>query len=323
MERMNVSPLLPAGSDRHPLLITPTADSSCEGLRDYLLTHRAPLHQLLLQHGGILFRGFRVVGPVDFEACAESLGARPYGYVGGNSPRTRVASEVFTSTEYPASEVISLHNEMSYLPTSPRRLFFYSHLPAKSGGQTSLANGLDVRSAMPEEIIAAFRKRGLKYIRNFKPNVPLGKSWQDTYSTTDQAEVAQLVARQGSECTWLPGGTLQVTTRCQALARHPETGQEVWFNQADQWHPSALAPRVRALYEGLLGKDQLPHDCRYADDAPIEESVMAKIRQTLNQCKLLFDWKQCDLLVIDNILMMHGRESFTGERKTLAYLSQT
>jgi len=320
---MNLSPLLSAGPDHHPVLITPTTDSSCEALRDYLLIHRAALQQLILQHGAILFRGFRVVGPVDFESCAESLGARPYGYVGGNSPRTRVASEVFTSTEYPASEVISLHNEMSYLPTSPRRLFFYSLLPARSGGQTSLANGLDVCRAMPEEIVAALRKRGLKYIRNFKQSVPLGKSWQETYSTNDRAEVAQLVARQGSECSWLPEGTLQVSTRCQALATHPQTGAEVWFNQADQWHPSALAPRVRAFYEELVGKDQLPHDCRYADGEPIEENVVAKIRRTLNQCKLLFDWQQCDLLVIDNILMMHGRESFTGERKTLAYLSVT
>ncbi len=320
---MNVAPLLPTGSAHHPLLVTPEADSSCEALRAYLMAHRAELQRLLLKHGAILFRGFNVAGAVEFESCAASLDARPYGYVGGNSPRTRVASDVFTSTEYPASEAISLHNEMSYLPTSPRRLFFYSLVPARSGGQTPLASGLDVRRAMPEEIVTTLRKRGLKYIRNFKPNLPLAKSWQDTYSTSDRDEAASLIARQGSQCTWLPGGALQVCTRCDALARHPQTGEEVWFNQAEQWHPSALAPQVRKLYEQLLGKDGLPHDCRYADGEPIAEDVMVEIRRTLQQCKLLFDWQRHDLLVIDNILMMHGREPFTGERKTLAYLSQT
>lgn len=35
-------------------------------------------------------------------------------YVHGNSPRTKVGSNVYTSTEYPQEFTISMHNEMSY-----------------------------------------------------------------------------------------------------------------------------------------------------------------------------------------------------------------
>ncbi len=50
---------------------------------------------------------------------------------------------------------------------------------------------------------------------------------------------------------------------------------------------------------------------------------MSEIRRALDRSKLLFDWQRNDLLMIDNLLMMHGRESFKGERKTLACLSAT
>ena len=139
---MKIEPLFE--SEHHPVVITPGADKTLPALHEYLRSESASLKHLLGQHGGILFRGFEVDSAEDFRASNECLGAQPFDYVGGNSPRSRIAADVFTSTEYPASEVISLHNEMSYLPAWPRRLFFYSAITATSGGQTSLAHGGDV-----------------------------------------------------------------------------------------------------------------------------------------------------------------------------------
>lgn len=319
---MHVNLLFPS-SDHHPVVITPGGDASLKGLYEYLAASEEQIQQWLLKHGAILFRGFELDGANDFRTCVERLGARPFEYIGGNSPRSRVAVDVYTSTEYPASQVISLHNEMSYLPRWPSRLFFYSLVPAQSGGQTSLANGGDVLRALPEEIVRKFRDKKINYIRNFHSNFPLGKSWQATYQTEDRAEVESIAADQGSTCEWLPGGMLRVSTRCDVLTTHPRTGQEAWFNQAEQWHASALEPTTREMLEQMVGKGNLPHECEYGDGEPLEEYVLAEIRQALDRSKLLFDWQRNDLLMVDNILMMHGRESFKGERKTLAYLSAT
>lgn len=319
---MHVNPLFPA-SDHHPIAITPGQDASLEGLYECLAASEDRIRQLLFKHGAILFRGFALNGAHDFRSCVERLGATPFEYIGGNSPRSRVAVDVYTSTEYPASQVISLHNEMSYLPRWPSRLFFYSLLPAKSGGQTSLANSGDVMRALPVEIVRKLRDKKINYIRNFHSNFPLGKSWQATYQTEDRAEVESTAAEQGSTCEWLPGGMLRVSTCCDALMTHPQSGEEVWFNQAEQWHASALEPVTREMLEQMVGKGNLPHECEYGDGEPLEDNVLAQIRQALDASKLLFDWQHNDLLMVDNILMMHGRESFKGERKTLAYLSAT
>jgi len=256
-----------------------------------------------------------------FRACAEALDARPFNYVGGNTPRTNIAPDVFTSTEFPPSEFIALHNEMSYLPDWPRRLFFYSLIPATAGGQTTLASSGDILRALPPEIVDRFRRKKVNYVRHFHSGLRLGKTWEATYQTSDRAEVERMIEGLGSTCTWLPGDVLRVTTQCEAVITHPETGEQVWFNQAEQWHPSALPPDMRALFEELVGPGRFPHDCEFGDGEPLDEDELAIIRRVLHGSKLLFDWQSRDLLMLDNVLMMHGREPFTGERKTLAYLS--
>ena len=314
-----MAPLFSAPGDG--LVIGPSAVTGAgrDDLCDYLAANQSAIDALVVRHGAVLFRGFRVGTPEQFRRCAESLGATPFGYVGGDTPRTRIADAVFTATEYEAAATISLHNEMSYLSSWPRRLFFCSILPAAQGGQTPLARSADVLRAMPPEILDRFRERGISYIRHFHPG-GIGKSWQATYQTDDQATAERLITAQGSRFTWLPRGVLRVTTRC-AVETHPATGEHVWFNQAEQWHPSALDADLRAMLAQLVGPDQMPHDCTYGDGTPIDDGVLAAVRRVLAGAKRTFEWQRDDLLVIDNLLMMHGREAYKGQRTTLAYLS--
>jgi len=307
--------------DLSPLVITPEADASLPALQDYLALNVDKLRDMLTEHGGLLLRGFQLSGPDDFRRCVECLAAEPFGYVGGDSPRTKVAPDVFTATDYPATEDISLHNEMSYLPKWPTRLFFYSLVPAVSGGQTSLAYSADVLRDLPPSVVEKLKHKGVKYIRNFYQKHRLGKSWQSTYQTEDIKEVERIAAEQDSACEWTADGILRVSTQRSATLVHPKSGKECWFNQAEHWHPTSLHTDVRSTIEAMVGKGNMPHECQYGDGEPLEPEMLDKVRRVLASNKLLFDWRHNDVLMIDNVLMMHGREKFEGERKTLAYLS--
>ena len=315
---MKLAPLFaqPGG----PVVATPDAGGGgIDALRSDLDRHAGDWDGLLLEHGAILFRDYALDGAADFEAAVTALGGESDSYVGGNSPRTRVLHDVFTATDYPASERISLHNELSYRPSWPRRLFFFCDLPALRGGQTPLARGGDVLRAMPAEIVESLRTRRVNYVRCFHPALRMGKSWQATYDTDDRDRVDEILRAQGSVGRWSADGGLRVSTVCDAFAVHPVTGQEVWFNQAEQWHPSALAPPLRALLEP---RGQLAHDCEFGDGTPMDDAMLAQVRQVVDAHRLQFDWRKGDLLMLDNVLVMHGREPFSGSRRTLAYLSR-
>jgi alpha-ketoglutarate-dependent taurine dioxygenase len=320
---MNIKPLF-STLEHHPILITPEKDSQPKKLlHDYLKANFVEIQQLLLKHGGILFRDFDPISVGDFRACCEASGATPFHYIGGDSPRSLVDTNVYTSTDYPASEIISLHNEMSYLHNWPRRLFFFSAVSAAAGGQTSLASSVDILQSLPDSVIHKLRTKNIMYIRNFQTAFPLGKSWQDTFQTQSAIEVEKIISAQGSTWRWQADKSLRVSTLCKALVTHPQTGKEAWFNQAEQWHSSAFEPSTREALEEMVGKGNLPHECTYGDGEPMEDEVMELIRSAQNNNKLLFDWKNNDLLMIDNVSMMHGREAFKGNRKVLTYLSGT
>lgn len=316
---MNVTPLFasrPAG----PGCVVAPAAGTRPSLDAVFARDGQAITAALDGRGALLFRGFAVTDAAGFASAMRALGLKPFGYVGGDAPRTALHDGVFTSTEYPASEAISLHHEMSYLPQWPRRIAFFADRASAANGQTSLAMTREVTEAIPDEVKAKFADRGLLYVRNFRHGVPLGRSWQETFATTDRGAVAGIAAARGSRCSWSTDGSLRVETPREAFLAD-DAGEPLWFNQAEQWHPSALAPSVRAKFETMLGPEFMPHDCRHRDGSPLAPDDLAAIRRAMAGAKLLFDWCDKDVLLLDNRAIMHGREPFAGPRRILAYLA--
>src|SRR5262245_32199905 len=117
-----------------PLVGTATSTSGGDQWLAWLVANKEAIRQRLHVHGAILFRGFRIASAAQFQEIAGVFCDSFSDYIGGNSPRTRVESHVFTSTEYPKDEKISMHNEASYLPQMPRTILFCCLQPAASGG---------------------------------------------------------------------------------------------------------------------------------------------------------------------------------------------
>jgi hypothetical protein len=52
---------------------------------------------------------------------------------------------------------------------------------------------------------------------------------------------------------------LQTSIVGDGAAKHLETKEGVWINQAGQWHSSSLYPRARKALLSLLKEEDLPH----------------------------------------------------------------
>jgi hypothetical protein len=67
----------------------------------------------------------------------------------------------------------------------------------------------------------------------------------------------------------------------------------------------------------LFGEENLAYNTYYGDGTPIDDSIIAEIREAYRQETILFPWQHGDLLMLDNMLVAHGRSPFVGPRKIL------
>jgi alpha-ketoglutarate-dependent taurine dioxygenase len=273
---------------------------------------RVRIEQLLLTHGAVLLRGFRGTGVESFDSLVGRLG-QPLRYSFRSTPRSQVSAAVYTSTEYPACESIPQHNENAYALSWPLRLAFHCVVAPTAGGATPLADSRRVYRSLDPKLRARFAERGVMYVRNFGHGVDLG--WEEAFQTHDRGEVERYCAAAGILAEWQPDGGLRTRNVCPAVRQHPVTGEPVWFNQAHLFHLSALAPDLAQQLLGTFGPDGVPRNAFYGDGSPIEDDALAEIRTVYSTHTRAEPWRVGDVLLVDNMLCTHGRQSFSGPRR--------
>jgi alpha-ketoglutarate-dependent taurine dioxygenase len=263
----------------------------------------------------MLFRGTGATTAATFQPIAEALCERLVDYVYRSTPRTTRAAHVYTATEYRADADIPLHHENAYQRDWPMKLIFCCTQPAASGGETPLARSADVIRRLDASLVQTFRERRITYVRNYGHGVDL--SWQTTFQTDSQQEVEAYCAREGLEFAWLPGGRLRTRQTCDAVARHPMTGEEIWFNQAHLFHVSSLGRENSREMLELFDEQDLPRHACFGDGSALDELALEQIRGAYAGEAVSFTWQAGDVLLVDNMLVAHGRRPFSGARQVL------
>ena len=301
-----------------PLVVEPNVDSL--GLNTWATAHRDFVERKLLQHGVILFRGFEMGGVEHFQSVVKALDPDMLAYKERAAPRYEVAANVFTSTEFPADQIIPMHHEMSYSHNWPTKLFFYCDQPPREGGRTPVADDRKIVDLIDPEIKEPFLEKNVMYVRNYGEGVDL--SWQEAFQTDDRSQVEAYCRQCGMEAQWHDGGRLRTRAVRQVLATHPKTGDTVWFNHAHMFHSSNLEPAVREALLSEFAPEELPRNAFYGDGTRIEDSVAGYIRDLYEEQAVRFTWRQGDVMVVDNFLASHGREPFVGPRKILVAMAE-
>jgi alpha-ketoglutarate-dependent taurine dioxygenase len=307
---------LPAGD--LPLLVEPAVAGV--DLATWAASNRELLEEKLHRHGGILFRGFNLQGPEDLEAVIRAVSAELLEYRERSSPRTAVKGNVYTSTDYPADQPIFLHNENSYQKEWPLKIFFLCRQPPPEGGETPLADCRKVLSRIAPEIRERFASRRWTYVRNFGDG--FGLAWQTVFQTSDKQAVERHCLEKDIKVEWKDGDRLRTRAVRSALARHPKTGELLWFNHATFFHISTLEPGVRDALQAEFAADELPANTYYGDGQPIEPEVMEHLRAAYRSETVSFRWQQGDLLMLDNMLVAHARAPYRGPREILVGMAE-
>lgn len=300
-----------------PLVIRP-ADESVS-LLELASRYRIPLRQRLLLHGGILFRGFSDVVLGTFRRLIVTVSGEPLQYQERSSPRHEIKDNIYTSTDYPCRQSIFLHNEQSYNLTWPLRIFFHCVVAASAGGATPLADCRRIYRRISEQTCRALEENGYCYARHFGDG--FGLTWEEAFQTDQRAVVEEYCRANNINFSWKSDGTLSTRQIRPVVVSHPETGEATWFNHLTFFNVSTLGHETA---EALLsfGKEQLPNNTYYADGSDIDPPILEELRAAYRAETVTFPWREGDILMLDNMLVAHGREPFTPPREVVVGMAE-
>lgn len=290
-------------------------------LVEWAVQNRAFIDRALYTHGVILLRGFAESTAVAFNRFIATTSRQAAPYREPATPRIKVFGNVYTSTEYPPEHEIPLHNENSHCTSWPLKIYFMCIKPSETGGQTPFADCRRILQNIPQDVLAAFVERKWLYVRNFGSGMAF--TWQKVFGTSSRDAVEAYCREHGMEFRWSGADNLRVRYTREAVKLHPVTGERLWFNHGLCFNPISLGPDLRDMLLQEATVDELAYNTFYGDGAPIEADVLALLIEAHRKETRYFQWQAGDILMLDNMLVAHGRKPFTGKRLILAGMSDS
>lgn len=314
--------------------VTQGRDAGIETVVAWLRENRPLLFEDRYRHGAVLLRGFEAINSAArFGTVLDVLASQLMDYVGGSAPRHAVVGRVYTTSELPENFSLALHQEMAYQKNPPDCISFFCDVPPAERGETPLADARTVTSRIDPGVRARVAAKGVGVRRTLptpeavhkKPGIP--KSWPDVFCTNDRDEVERIAREKEWKVTWLPDGSVQLwQDLLPGFKTHPHTGDRVWFNQVQFHAPECTlawalrdgrtedaAGIKRAMSESPEMLDYVFHD----DGTQLSGDDAEHIFDVLVNAEVPIPWQKCDVMLVDNIIAMHGRRPYRAPRSIL------
>lgn len=281
----------------------------------FLKYEKDALEQKLAEYGAVLYRGFDLVDAAVLDGLVKELSEKEFYNNEESSPRSQIAGNVYTSTNYRSDQEIFPHNENSYKKEFPMKLFFYCSQPSAEGGETPIVDCRKVLRRIEPEIVQKFVEKKWMYVRNFGNGV--GIPWEEAFNTTDRTVVEKYCQEEDISFEWIGDNSLRTKQVREPVLKHPISGELSWFNHITFFNIAALENKIKTSLLSIFNTKDLPHNTYYGDGSVIDASVIEHLKQAYQAEAVNLKWEKGDLIVIDNLLTSHARKPFKGERSIM------
>ena len=139
----------------------------------------------------------------------------------------------------------------------------------------------------------------------------IGRSWRSTFLTESRETAEAKMSEAGMRWEWLDSGDLWTeTATLPAVRLDARTGKSTFFNS------------MVAAYTGWVDSRNDPKRAVVlGDGGPVNGDILEKTAQVMASDCVAFKWQAGDVLWIDNALVLHARQPFSGPRKVYAAIS--
>ncbi|KAI3727276.1 hypothetical protein L1987_67089 [Smallanthus sonchifolius] len=286
-----------------PALLSPTTNTNTNttAFEEAIRAEKTWLESLLHKSGVILFRGFPVTTPSDFNNVVEAFGFPEFSYLGGRAPRTQIIGRVYTANESPLDKRIPFHHELAYNLDFPSKLFFYCEEEPGKGGETPIVLSHIVCEKMKErypEFVAKLEEHGLTYITitgdEDDASAIGGTGWKSAYMTDDKNIAEERAAKLGSKLEW-NGNAVKIKAGPRQTIRFDKGNQrKIWFFN------HGFGPVKSNIDE---------HDtyCELGNGDLVPEHAIKDCMKIMEEECVAIPWKKGDVMLVNNLMALHSR----------------
>lgn len=269
--------------------------------------------------GAVLFRDFPIADVEGFDRFFSAFGYANFTYRESLSNAVRIdhTERVFTANEAPKDVEIFIHNEMAQTPIYPNVISLFCQTAAEKGGATTICRSDEIYNqllASHPDLTEKLETLGVKYTSRM-PSEDMaesgqGRSWKGTLSvdTRDQAEGK--LQELGYSWQWNDDGSLSAQTSTLPAVQTYSTGRKVFFNQ------------LIAAYMGWEGvRDNPSVALCFGDGSDIPASFLDAAVRIAESISHDLAWQDGDVAIVNNMLSMHGRRPYSGDRKRSVFVT--
>jgi len=194
-------------------------------------------------------------------------------------------------------DAVGMHVEHGNNPFQPDICWFYCEKAASSGSQTTVCDGYDVWEKMPDNLKNLFDTKEIMYCRYIE-----GDKWKKM--------AKNLVPSANSEEEVTLDAFLSLVDN-NGFRVELQEDESVYYEYSTSAVRSNKNVNKKSFANSILGPSynyQAPI-IKFSDGMPIEEDVHDALESIFEESTVEIDWQSGDVLVIDNIHIMHGRRA--------------
>ncbi|VFN01023.1 MAG: Taurine dioxygenase, alpha-ketoglutarate-dependent, partial [Candidatus Kentron sp. G] len=245
-------------------------------------------------------------------------------YQYGNTAREKVeGSSSLKVTPWPKELSILPHNELTYHTEFPKNAAFICKKPAPYGGETSIYDCARAFENLPPDLRTKLENHDVIFYKRYVKALDHERypSWQRIVGeNATHEDLVKHFGSMGYECAVFEledngGRTTVVETRLKRPA--------VYEYQGHSCLHSSIVGISPYWYEKVWPGREPPLTVSWDDGSPLSFEEFFRMDKALSSARIFYDnWRQHDVLLLDNVRIAHGRMPFMGERTTGLLIAQ-